>query len=66
MKDTFKKSRGINLLDILVFLVIATAVSYFVLPEIAYFIGGTTLVFGFIYLVMVWDDIMIWWSTRRK
>lgn len=66
MKDSARKSRGLNLLDVLVVLVIATAVSFFVLPEIAWFIGGTALVLGGIYLVMVWDDIVIWWSTRKR
>lgn len=66
MKDASKKPQKINILDVVVVLIVATIISFFVIREVSWFIGGTTLVLGGIYLVLVWDDIVIWLATRNK
>lgn len=59
-----KKSR-VNLLDILIVSFVASIVLFFVLREAFWYVGSFTVVLFLIYTVLVWDEIVIWWSTRK-
>ncbi len=59
---TQRKTR-INLLDILVVLAILSIVSLVFFRGAFVLIGGITGILFLIYLVFVWDDIVVWVST---
>lgn len=60
-----KNKRKINFLDVVLFFVVLTAASWFVSVMLFWFMVGLTAVLGFVYLVLVWDELVAWWSTRR-
>ena len=60
-----KNKRKINFMDVVLFFVVLTAASWFVSVMLFWFMVGLTAVLGFVYLVLVWDELVAWWSTRR-
>lgn len=55
----------LNLLDVLLMFVAASGVCLFISRDLFLFVGGFTAILFCMWLVMVWDDIAIWWSTRK-
>lgn len=60
-----RQKSKINLLDILIGLVVLSILSLLFFRDAFVVIGGLTGVLSLMYLVIVWDDIVVWWSTRR-
>ncbi len=59
-----KKSR-LNILDVLLVSFVLSLILFFVLREVFWYVGGFTLVLFLMYIVLIWDDIVIWFSTRK-
>lgn len=59
-----KKSK-INLLDILIVCVVLSVLTLIFARDWLPLIGGFTLALFFMWLIFIWDDIVVWWSTRK-
>jgi hypothetical protein len=65
MKGDDKKGRSFNLLDVLLFMVVLSIGTLFISAQLFWYVGGVTAILFFIWLFIIWDDIVIWWSTRK-
>ncbi len=64
-KPERKEPIRIKYSSVLAVLLVLTALSWFVSRELFYFTAGFTALMFVIVLVLLWDDLVIWWSTRK-